>query len=529
MGVYQVTTEDGAVYRVTTDDEGQAASAPKEGASEKKPTSFAEDIGDTLQQYWNRINPVTGAQALVSPQTYKSYGPQNEQLFNRAKESFHQGDYAAGVRHSLSYFLNGIPGVGALLDEAGNKAAQGDTKGAIADTAALATQLVGMKAGPKALEAATEPGAVSQAVGRVTAPVKATGNAIAETALVPGTGKLLEGTGELAAGAGLTAKGHIMAGPALMIRGYDRFIKGIAERRAAINAPAPILEDLSQSLAGKSYSSLTPDAQAQIRQISTQVREVQAGKRAPTSPPPGPIDLGPMPEKRTTIGDLMSKELESRRPPSVDVGGPKRMIPMSRAHNVEVSLPPIEAGHERIIPLSRGHNPKIEAPKQPSSPKAAESEAAPVSSAGAAEPKAESIKRQLAKELIGSEEGGTLGAEGIHPPPEAYERTFQGERARILAQHWKNAGISYEQSKEINPGSLTDKQWTDLLNQRPRGIPQKQWDAMMKRHEGITYRRPSEKTIHQARVFLGDLYKRSKKAPGKAKTSISEIAENGME
>ncbi|MES2136615.1 MAG: hypothetical protein V4502_06095 [Pseudomonadota bacterium] len=130
------------------------------------PHGILSDIGDTLKQYWHQVSPVAQAQgvadiALNPKAAVKGYGAQTEQLGHAAIDSFKKGEYSEGVRHALSYFLNGIPGIGAALDQAGNKAGTGDYKGAIADTAALATQIAEAKFGPKVLDAATEPGALA--------------------------------------------------------------------------------------------------------------------------------------------------------------------------------------------------------------------------------------------------------------------------------------------------------------------------------------------------------------------------------
>jgi hypothetical protein len=161
------------------EDVPNAASSPSAGQWEDiaNPTQQHFSVGDTLKQYWDKINPVTQAQGVASMvehpiDTVKSYGAQTGQLFEKAKESFQKGNYTEGVRHALSYFLNGIPGLGSALDEAGNKAGSGDVNGAIADTAALATQIAAGKIGPKFLDAATEPGAAANAARAVTEPVK---------------------------------------------------------------------------------------------------------------------------------------------------------------------------------------------------------------------------------------------------------------------------------------------------------------------------------------------------------------------
>ena len=148
--------------------------------------SAIDDIGDTLKQYWQKINPVTQAQGVASlvttdpRKTVSSYGDTNSKLYDAAKDAFKKGDYAQGVRHSLSYFLNGIPGLGSALDEAGNKAGSGDYKEAIADTAALATNLAAAHAAPAIVGAATEPGALA----RATAPVRAAFHADPSVAMV---------------------------------------------------------------------------------------------------------------------------------------------------------------------------------------------------------------------------------------------------------------------------------------------------------------------------------------------------------
>lgn len=126
------------------------AMAKQTGAISSEPhkTDVFDHVADTLKQYWHRINPVTGAQALFDAARHpgdaaQGYGAQTAKLGQAAIDAFHQGDIPQGIRHTLSYFLNGVPGIGSSLDEAGNKAKAGDFDGAIADTAALATNLYG--------------------------------------------------------------------------------------------------------------------------------------------------------------------------------------------------------------------------------------------------------------------------------------------------------------------------------------------------------------------------------------------------
>ena len=134
---------------------------------------FMSDVADTLHQYWGHIasipQDISNLVTTDPRKTASAYGEQNAKLAGAAMDAFHRGDYGVGVAHTLNYFLNGIPGVGALLDQAGNKANAGDVKGAIADTAFLATQLLAGAKAPEIVRAATEPGAIPAAATRVAA------------------------------------------------------------------------------------------------------------------------------------------------------------------------------------------------------------------------------------------------------------------------------------------------------------------------------------------------------------------------
>jgi hypothetical protein len=103
-------------------------------------------------------NAVAGAaRATAHPlDAAKGYASTNQDLLNRSHEALSRGDYPSAVRHAVSYFLNGIPGVGEAIDRAGDKAANGNVRGAITDAAALASQLaIGARAGG-AVDAAAE-------------------------------------------------------------------------------------------------------------------------------------------------------------------------------------------------------------------------------------------------------------------------------------------------------------------------------------------------------------------------------------
>lgn len=113
-----------------------------------KSKSFGEQLGDVAKGYWGHMTR-TGegmVNAVAHPlDTAKGVLQSNEGLADEASKAFHEGRYADAVRHGIGYVLNGLPGVGATLDEAGNKAAAGNVGEAIGETGSLATQMLGPK------------------------------------------------------------------------------------------------------------------------------------------------------------------------------------------------------------------------------------------------------------------------------------------------------------------------------------------------------------------------------------------------
>jgi hypothetical protein len=235
---------------------GTAAAAPAPAAAgpwdNYAPTgtaassSFLDDIRDTVKQYWDKVNPVTQAQgvadiATTDPRkTIQSYGKSTQQLGQKALDAFKTGDYAQGVRHSINYLANGIPGLGSALDAAGDKSGSGDYKGATADTLALATNLLAAKFGPKVLNAATEPGAIPAAVSKAAAPARA----VRDFVVQPGTGNIVKGAVQGATGvvgvvkSGFTnPEGTALSGM-VAAKGYENIQKGLAQRAAAQEAAA---------------------------------------------------------------------------------------------------------------------------------------------------------------------------------------------------------------------------------------------------------------------------------------------------
>jgi hypothetical protein len=88
---------------------------------------------------------------------------------------------------------------------------------------------------------------------------------------------------------------------------------------------------------------------------------------------------------------------------------------------------------------------------------------------------------------------------GIHPPSEAYERTFQAKRAEILANFFRGEHplsngqkLSYEDVRAITPKHLEPVQWETILGKDPE--------------TGYQYRAPSQSTLDQAAVRVQHKY-----------------------
>lgn len=122
--------------------------------------SWTDQLVSAAKNFWGQVNPLvpsdTVSHAIHHPidtavAAVKGYGEQNGKILQRAEDSYKAGDYSGAAAHGLHYILNGVPGVGAALDEAGDQAKNGDIGGAVGKTLGLATNLI---AGAKAPELA---------------------------------------------------------------------------------------------------------------------------------------------------------------------------------------------------------------------------------------------------------------------------------------------------------------------------------------------------------------------------------------
>lgn len=128
------------------DDNGKPVTQPSQPSSEPpKSTSWLDSTKDFLASAWHQVNPIAGAQgisqAVVHPvATAQSYGQSNVEIEREAEEAFKRGDYGTGVVKSLYYLLNGIPGLGASLNQSANQLSSGQVAKGLGTATGLGLQ-----------------------------------------------------------------------------------------------------------------------------------------------------------------------------------------------------------------------------------------------------------------------------------------------------------------------------------------------------------------------------------------------------
>lgn len=187
----------------------QWQSTADEQASPWQDTSDHQEpktLGDHIQSFLDQtaaLHPVRTAQGMAQMVEHpglaaNSYADQNTQLLQKAKDAWKRGDHVEAAAHAVYYLLNGIPGLGARLDTAGEKAAHGDYGGSAADTASAAVDyVVAPKVAGAVTDAATEPGALAKPARATVAAAKAGGKDVAVGAAKVAAGSALKSSGVL--------------------------------------------------------------------------------------------------------------------------------------------------------------------------------------------------------------------------------------------------------------------------------------------------------------------------------------------
>ncbi len=126
-----------------------ALAAKHGGAPAQQDPQSKTAVGRTIDEFANRfalmhpIDTLKGmGNAVMHPlDTFEAISHQTGDLARKAQESYRQGDYGGAAAHAFNAALNTIPGLGAALDEAATKGANGDWAGLVGDAAAAAANL----------------------------------------------------------------------------------------------------------------------------------------------------------------------------------------------------------------------------------------------------------------------------------------------------------------------------------------------------------------------------------------------------
>ena len=437
-----------------------------------EPPPDTDTWGNALREFGHKINPIPMAQGLADTIMHpgpaiQAYGQQNEQIFNRAKDAYQKGNYSEAAAHGLNYLLNGIPGVGAALDEAGNKMANGKVKEGLADTAALATQIVAGAKAPKLMGAMAEPGAFQPAINVVNA--TAAGVKAAAPDVAAGTAKVGMGA----------ALGEVLPGPTKyaasypVYRGVRQVSKGLATGaqafKEALNGgasdvdamaaaqDAALYEDIAHGQYGGSYKGLAPEKQAAIRDLAEKIKGSTSAPPAESAPltPRSPEEIlgSPLTEPAsssvsrppvapgTTVQDILAQEMAARKAqsspaPSVPVAS--ESIPVSKPVGV---LNPSGVNVPLRPPLATTTSTPVETPSTQ------------VVAAPTGKPTPAEIAQQLKDEMV---KNGYLSPESAAEPESAWpaREVFAESRrpfkAMELAQPLHETGITAEDLEKLD-------------------------------------------------------------------------------
>ncbi len=167
-----------------------SASSPVETWSDSAPASQSGEVWKDAAQikppeshgaigeFWSKLalaHPIETAGGLIHAvahplDTFEAISHQTGDLARKAQQSYREGDYGGAAAHAFNAALNVIPGLGAAIDEAATKGANGDWGGMVADAGALAANLATPKllgkAGGVAGEAASLAGKGAKAAVR---------------------------------------------------------------------------------------------------------------------------------------------------------------------------------------------------------------------------------------------------------------------------------------------------------------------------------------------------------------------------
>lgn len=264
---------------------------------------------------------------------------------------------------------------------------------------------------------------------------------------------------------------------------YDRARASEAPSEPTATAAAAdtqVLEDIAQSLAGKSFKRMTAEEQAGVRQIATRLNQPPAAA-APPAGPSGRVDIGQPVAPGPSLTDQVDQFLASRRPPAVAAtpqvtppAAPAPAIPENATPAQLAKFPAVDVA-QWLRARSRGAAaaptptpaPAAAAAPAPTVPVPVEPQIVPGESvmlageepAVAKNPKAAELAGKLADLMKGN---GTAPAAEAEPAakPTAAEVTGANRTAKAgrFVDALQKAGIDWKGASKIEKGYISQSQ-----------------------------------------------------------------------
>lgn len=115
-----------------------------EPSAKTPPAPEPNSFGTFASHVWTQLDPSSLMQAIRHPiDTAKGIGAAHEAVFRKAQESYQKGDTLTAARHFVDYL---VPFIGPVMDQAADRAQQGQYAASVGDAVGLGLGLFGPKA-----------------------------------------------------------------------------------------------------------------------------------------------------------------------------------------------------------------------------------------------------------------------------------------------------------------------------------------------------------------------------------------------
>ena len=341
--------------------------------------SFAPDqsFGNAVREYGHKMNPVAMAQGIAENvmhpgEAIKRWGQVNNKILSNAEDAYKRGDYTEAAAHALYYVLNGVPGLGESLDEAGTKIRNGDIAGGLADTAALGTQVAaGIKAPaiaealPKVPTAAV--GAVKGAAQDAFSPVRyghyglpvpnvaagaMAGHYLGRALGAPEAGAVAGAAYPVIRGAIRGAK-SALAAPEAATASSAAATTGAAAAETLADG-ATTVQDIGKGLGIKNWKTATPEAKATAQETFDRLKAAEQGQGAtPSAGAPQAYTPRPPDYYGVKAAEVPPQPAQSAPAPTQ----PASAAPTPKVQPIRPEPPPV-VKENSVAPESSGSQPK---------------------------------------------------------------------------------------------------------------------------------------------------------------------------